>query len=50
MDSSEPHNWIVSDMKFDAIDRTVAKVELKPLDVSKKCRKIFEKGEKILPY
>jgi ATP-dependent DNA helicase DinG len=47
--SSEPKNWIVSDMKFDAIDRTaVATVELKPLDLSRYCKRIFDKGCRVL--
>jgi ATP-dependent DNA helicase DinG len=46
--SSEPFNYIISDMKFDAIHKDVVKVEFKPLDVSKRCRRIFEKGEKVL--
>jgi Rad3-related DNA helicase len=45
---SEPLNWIVTDIRFDAVRRTVAKVEFKPLNVSKKCRGVFEKGRKVL--
>jgi Rad3-related DNA helicase len=46
--SSEPQNWIVSDLKFDAKSKDVVKVEFKPLDVSKFCKSILEKGKKVL--
>lgn len=46
--TSEPHNWIVSELKFDDVAKDVAKVVFKPLDVSKKCQKLFEKGKQVL--
>lgn len=44
--SVDPSNWIVSDIKME--DREVTRVELKPLDVSPYCKKVFGKCEKTL--
>jgi ATP-dependent DNA helicase DinG len=48
--SEEPLNWIVSDIKFDAFykSRPIVKIVFKPLDVSRKCRQILNKGDKVI--
>jgi Rad3-related DNA helicase len=43
---SNPKNWIVSEIKKE--NNEVTRVELKPLDVSPYCNRIFDKCEKIL--
>ncbi|MGB6532925.1 MAG: helicase C-terminal domain-containing protein, partial [Candidatus Nitrosopolaris sp.] len=43
---SNATNWIVSEVKKE--DREVAKVELKPLDVSPHCKDVFQKCNKTL--
>ena len=43
---SNPRNWIVSDIKKENYE--VVKIELKPLDISPYCRRVFEKCSKVL--
>ena len=43
---SNPRNWIVSEIRKENYE--VVKVELKPLDISRYCRAVFEKCSKIL--
>jgi ATP-dependent DNA helicase DinG len=45
---SEPLNWIVTEIKFDVVFKDIAKVVFKPLNVPKKCQKVFDKGQRVL--
>jgi Rad3-related DNA helicase len=43
---SNPRNWIIAEIKKEGYE--VIKVELKPLDISPYCKRVFEKCSKVL--